>query len=268
MRKAIRGYISLSIIFILLWAGTSFSVPSPSYFAEWDVQGQFKKAEEAVGNRIGDYTLTDQDGKRFQIKGLLDKPVIISLIYTACDYACPMITKHLSDVVKEAGIDLGKRFRILTISFDPEDTPERMRGFGGNFTKDFEGWKFATADRETISGLARDVGLSYTKGDKGFQHLNFFTIVDREGKVYKQVYGIDFKPKSVLKSIDMAIEQKRLWVSLVDILDTIKAFCYTYDAKTGRYMPNLTILVPVMMGAIVQIAIVLLLVYIFRGARV
>src|SRR3990172_8441146 len=223
-----------SFILCIVDAGISFSVPSPSYFAEWDVKDTFGRAEEAIGNRIGDYTLIDQDGKGFQLKGLLDKPLVISFIYATCDYACPLITTHLRDAVREAGGDFGKKFRIITISFAPDDTPDRMRSFGSNFIDGFENWKFATGDEETISMLARDVGLSYMKADKGFQHLNFFTVVDTEGKVYKQIYGIDFKPKAVLESIDMAIEQKKLWVRFINIMDAIKAFCYTYDAKTGR----------------------------------
>ena len=256
-----------SFILCIVDAGISFSVPSPSYFAEWDVKDTFGRAEEAIGNRIGDYTLTDQDGKGFQLKGLLDKPLVISFIYATCDYACPLITTHLRDAVKEAGGDFGKKFRIITISFAPDDTPERMRSFGSNFTDDFENWKFATGDEETISMLARDVGLSYMKADKGFQHLNFFTVVDTEGKVYKHIYGIDFKPKTVLESIDMAIEQKKLWVRFINIMDAMKAFCYTYDAKTGRYVPNFAMLLPVILGAIAQLSIVALLVYIFRRAN-
>ena len=256
-----------SFILCIADAGISFSVPSPSYFAEWDVKDTFGRAEEAIGNHIGDYTLTDQDGKGFQLKGLLDKPLVISFIYATCDYACPLITTHLRDAVREAGDDFGKKFRIITISFAPDDTPDRMRSFGSNFIDSFENWKFATGDEETISMLARDVGLSYTKADKGFQHLNFFTVVDTEGKVYKQIYGIDFKPKTVLESIDMAIEQKKLWVSFINIMDAIKAFCYTYDAKTGRYVPNSAMLLPVILGAIAQLFIVALLVYIFRRAN-
>ncbi|MBI3754518.1 MAG: SCO family protein [Deltaproteobacteria bacterium] len=259
--------ITLFFILFFLERGLSFAVPSPSYFEEWDVKDTFGRAEKAVGNRIGDYTLIDQNGNKFQLKELFDKPLLISFIYATCDYACPMITTHLSEVTREAGSEFGKRFRIITISFDSGDTPERMKNFGSSFIKDFASWKFATADSATVKNLGRDVGLSYLKTDKGFQHLNFFSIIDRSGKVYKQVYGIDFSPKAALKAIDMAAGQKRLWVSFVNIFDTIKAFCYTYDPKTGRYVPNMAMLVPVFLGTVAQTAIVFLLVYIFRGAH-
>src|SRR3989337_3047556 len=256
-----------SFILCIIDAGISFSVPSPSYFAEWDVKDTFGRTEEAIGNRMGYYPLMGRGGRGVQQRGLLNKPLVISFIYATCDYACPLITTHLRDAVKEAGYDFGKKFRIITISFAPDDTSDRMRSFGSNFIDSFENWKFATGDEETISMLARDVGLSYTKVDKVFQHLNFFTVVDTEGKVYKQIYGIDFKPKTVLESIDMAIEQKKLWVRFINIMDAIKAFCYTYDAKTGRNAPHFSLLMPVILGALAQIFIIALLVYIFRRAN-
>lgn len=253
-----------AFILFIVNAEPSFSVPSPSYFAEWDAKSIFGMAEGAIGNHIDDHTLTDQDGRQFRIKELLDKPLIISFVYTTCHLACPMITTHLRDVVNTAGEDFGKRFRIITISFDPDDTPEMMKGFGANFTDNFENWKFAAGDKETISMLAKDVGVSYTKSGKDFQHLNVSTIVDTKGKVYKQIYGIDFKPETVLKFIDMAVEQKKLWVRFANITDTIKAFCYTYDARTGMYVPNSAMLLPVILGALVQVSIVVLLIYLFR----
>lgn len=159
---------------------------------------------------------------------------------------------------------LVKKFRIVTISFDSDDTHEKMKKFAASHATDFNDWKFAVGDRETTVGLARDVGLLYAKvGDK-FRHLNFFTIVDTEGKVYKQVYGKDFKPKTVLKYVNMASEKKHLWVRFVNIFDAIKAFCYTYDAKTGRYIPNYVILLPIVLGIFMQAAIVFLMVHIFR----
>lgn len=263
--NALRLAILIPILFIFVDAWSSFSVPNPSYFAEWDIKDTFSMAEDAVGNHIGDYTLTDEDGNRFTLKGLLDKPLIISFVYTTCPDACPVMTLHLRDAIREAGMDFGKRFRALTISFDPHDTPERMKGFAGNFKGDLKDWKFAVGDREAIIGLARDVGLSYTKEGNRFRHLNFFTIVDKDGKVYKQVYGIDFKPKTVLRYVDMSLNQRDILVHLVNVFDTLKAFCYTYDAKTGRYILNYAILIPVVMGVFVQTAIVILLVYIFRA---
>lgn len=258
---------AMAVLFVFVDVWPSFSVPRPSYFSDWDAKDTFSMAEDAIGNRIGDYTFTDQDGKRFPLKGLLDKPLIISFVYTACPDACPLITVHLRDTVREAGGDFGKKFRVLTISFDPSDTPESMKRFAGGFTDDLKDWKFAVGDRETITRLAGDVGLSYAKEGDRFRHLNFFTIVDKDGKVYKQIYGIDFKPKTVLKYIDMSLNQRDIWVRYVNILDTLKAFCYTYDAKTGRYILNYVILVPLVLGGFGFTATVILLVYIFRAGN-
>ncbi|MBI5892340.1 MAG: SCO family protein [Deltaproteobacteria bacterium] len=268
INKLKKQHLSIILTFAIWFinCGTAIAVSTTS-FSELSNQNILGKAEEAVGRKIGDYTLTNQDGERFHLNSLLDKPLIVSFVYTTCDYACPMITQHLQAAVKEAGRDFGKKFRIVTVSFDPEDTSESVRKFGGNFTNDFKNWLFATADKETIANLVKDVGLSYTKTGSGYQHINLFTIVDTKGTVYKQVYGIDFKPKAVLKTIDMAVEQKRLWVHFANIFDTIKSVCYTYDANTGRYVPNFAMLIPIILGVTTLSAIVFLFVYMLRGNR-
>lgn len=262
----------LALLVLIGSYGEALSMnPGHTSFEELYNQNMLIKAEGAVGRKIGDYTLIDQEGRHFNLNSLLDKPLIISMVYATCDYACPTITMHLKQVVEEAGKDFGGKFRLLTVSFDPNDTPEVMKGFGKGFTDDFKNWLFATGDKETIVNLTRDVGLTYVKVGsedqyKKYQHLNLVTIVDTKGKIYKQLYGVDLKPKTVLKYIDMAIEQRQLWVRLLNIFDTIKTLCYTYDAQ-GRYVPNFALLIPIFLGLIIQIILVFFFVYILRSSR-
>lgn len=229
------------------------------------------KAEEVVGKKLKDHNLVDQDGRTFNLYSLLDRPLLISMIYTRCDFACPTITLHLKRLITKAGKDFGTKFRILTVSFDPEDTPETLKNFGRGFTGgDFSNWIFATGDKETIKAMAREVGLTYVKvsysGKKNyeFQHLNLVTLVDKEGKIYKQIYGVDLQPKRVLRYVDMAIEQKRLWVRFINLMDAIKSLCYTYDSN-GKYVPDFSMLVPIFLGIFIQVAGAIFFIYYFKA---
>lgn len=261
----------LTLLVLIGSYGKALSMnPGYTSFEELYNQNMLIKAEEAVGRKIGDYTLIDQEGRYFNLNSLLDKPLIISMVYATCDYACPTITMHLKRVVEEAGKDFGGKFRLLTVSFDPNDTAQVMKDFGKSFAGDFKNWLFATGDKEAIVNLARNVGLTYVKSGiedlYKYQHLNLVTIVDTKGKIYKQLYGVDLKPKAVLKYIDMSIEQRQLWVRLLNIFDTIKSLCYTYDAQ-GRYVPNFAVLIPIFLGLIIQIILVFFFVYILRSSR-
>ncbi len=50
----------------------------------------------------------------------------------------------------------------------------------------------ASADAATIEALLRDLGFSYRAVAGGFDHVTQTTILDRDGKIYRHVYGDDF----------------------------------------------------------------------------
>lgn len=221
-------------------------------------------SNNAVGKEIGNYTLIDQDGKMFKLKDFASgKPFVINLIYTSCGHICPTITMNLKNAIKDAGRDFGVKFNAITVGFDVEnDTSKRMREYGGNFTDDFKNWKFAASDKETIDKLAKDVGFYYRKIDGGFDHLNLITIIDKNGKVYRQVYGMDFRSEEVLKPVYQSGIGKPYYAKSSDhesrgIINSIVLFCYKYDEKTGQYKLDYPFLIGTALEAIAIISSIL-----------
>ncbi len=269
-----RRLTPLVMILFTLWPSRMAYAMNPGYttFESLYTQNMLVRAEEAVGKRIKNHTLVDQDGRPFKLYDLLDTPLLISMIYIRCDFACPTITLHLKRLATKGGKDFGRKFRILTVSFDPEDTPQTLKEFGKGFTGgDFTNWIFATGDRKTIKALAREVGLTYekvvyanSKERYEFQHLNLVTLVDQKGVVYKQIYGVDLRPRAVFKYIDMAREQDRLWVRFLNVIDAMKSLCYTYDAN-GKYVPDFSMLVPIFLGFFIQIVGAVFFIYYFKA---
>ena len=86
------------------------------------------KANQALGRAIGNYTLVDMNGASLALRDYRGKPLVISLIYTACSSVCPPTTQHVIDAVNEAGRMIGlDRFNVLTVGFDAHnDTPARL----------------------------------------------------------------------------------------------------------------------------------------------
>ena len=227
-------------------------------------QAAFNLSNNAIGKEIGDYMLTDQNGKSFKLKEFAGgKPIVISLIYTSCGHICPTITTNLKNAVKEAGKDFGVKFNAITIGFDIEnDTYKRMKEYGRNFTESFKSWRFAAADKDTIDKLAKDLGFSYKKTTGGFDHLNIVTIVDAKGKIYQHVYGVEFKPEAILGPVYQAGMGKSEYKKSsgfegVGIIDRIVLFCYKYDEKTGQYKLDYPFLIGTAMEAIVILTIIL-----------
>lgn len=228
-----------------------------------------KASYNAVGREIGDYTLIDQEGKPFRIRELLDKPLIISLIYTGCGPVCPTITTHLQDAFRVAGPDFGTKFRALTISFDVEnDRPARMKEYGRNFTDDFAKWRFAAADQKTIDRITKDLGFYYKKLATGFDHINMVTIVDQKGRIYQQVYGFDFKPEDVLDPVYQSMKLIKAPQSRsLSLTDKITLFCYKYDETTGRYRLDYGLLITLGVGSLFQVATMGVIIYLVWGKK-
>ena len=94
-------------------------------------------ANESIGKKPGNYTLIDQDGNRFSLSEYIGKPLIINFVYTNCSHVCHISTAILAGIVDDMTRELGQKVNILTVSFDYEtDTAERMKEYGGNFTKE------------------------------------------------------------------------------------------------------------------------------------
>src|SRR5215471_14387811 len=65
------------------------------------------------------------------IKG---KIVAIDLIYTTCEYACPLETARMVQVQKKLGSRVGSDIFFYSISIDPaHDTPEVLRAYMEKF---------------------------------------------------------------------------------------------------------------------------------------
>ncbi len=225
-------------------------------------------AQSAVGRYLGDYSFVDQDGRAFRLSEYAGKPVVISFVYTACGESCPALIVKLRDTLKEAG-GLGTEYKALTIGFDPEnDTPAKLKAYGGSFAGDFKNWRLATADKETLDKFTKDAGFYLKKTDQGFEHLNLVTIVDPGGRVFEQLYSYELRPEKILSIVRGPFtppeKPYRKSIEKAGFIERLKLFCSSYDPKTGRYVIDYTQPIGFALAVIAQLALGFVLFYIFR----
>jgi len=209
--------------------------PGPAY----DEAAALALSQAAIGRTVGDFTFLDGKGQEIALGALRGKPVVISLIYTSCYHICPTVTSNLDKVVRVARDALGEDgFSVLTIGFDtPNDTPDRMRVFAGQRGIDSDDWHFVSASAETLRGLSSDVGFSYFSSPKGFDHMIQATVLDGEGKVYRQIYGMAPEPPALVEPLKEIVWGKQVAATpLGGWINNIKLFCTVYDPTTGMYM--------------------------------
>jgi protein SCO1 len=115
-------------------------------------------------NYFPNVTLTTHDGRQVKfyddlIKG---KTVAIDLIYTTCQYACPLETARLAQVQKLLGDRMGKDVFFYSITIDPEhDTPDVLKDYAEKYHAG-PGWIFLTGKQEDIDLISKKLGL-YTE---------------------------------------------------------------------------------------------------------
>lgn len=241
---------------------------APSAF---DDKAALAASQAAIGRALGDYTLVTGEGRRVRLNDYRGKPLVVSLVYTSCYHICPTTTQHLAQVVRKARAALGpESFRVLTIGFDSaRDTPEAMRRFARQQGVDIAGWEFASADPATLEALTADLGFLYRASPHGFDHLIQATVVDAEGRVYRQVYGMQFATPLLVEPLkELVFGTPRTDSLLAGLANRIKLFCTVYDAANDRYRFGYSLFIGMVIGATSILLVGVFLVREWRRARI
>ncbi|NJO32387.1 MAG: SCO family protein [Rhodospirillales bacterium] len=210
-------------------------------------------SQQAIGRTLGDHRFIDAKGTRLALGELRGKPLVISLIYTSCTHVCPMITQRLRLAVEEAQRVIGyDRFNVITVGFDVlNDTPMRMAAFARAQGVDLPSWRLLSGDEASVSALARDLGFTYAASGGGFLHVAQTTIVDSNGRVYRQVYGDDFPIPIFMEPLKEAVYGTvGSLTSLSSLVDRVRFLCTVYDPNQGRYRISYAIAMGLLAGLI------------------
>lgn len=244
----------LGVIWFLLFVMSSIGSHAQTYTGRTftpDQQQALKLSQAVIGNNTGGYIFTDHDRRRIDFTSYRGKPLLVSFIFTSCHHVCPMITKNLAAKVDLAREALGtESFHVVTIGFDTAvDTPERMRYFASQRGIDFEGWDFLSADAATIQSATRDMGFTFTPSASGFDHLAQTTLLDAEGKVYRQIYGINYELPVLVEPLkELVFGKQRQLSKMSEWVNGIRLFCTLYDPASGRYYFDYSIFIGVAIG--------------------
>ncbi len=228
-------------------------------------------SQAAIGRHLADYRLRDVHGQAFDLSRLRGKPLVVSMIYTSCHHICPMITRNLGETAEVAREALGEdSFSVVTVGFDWKvDTPERMRQFaaqhGAHNTAD---WHFLAADADTVDALAENLGFLFFASPKGFDHLTQTTIIDDDGTIYRQVYGVDIETQALVEPLKELVFNTPRSAGLIEHwISTLKLFCTVYDPNSDRYRFDYSIFMTIIVGILCLGAIATFIVREWRNAR-
>jgi protein SCO1/2 len=222
----------------------------------FDEKAALKESQAAIGREIGGYALRDANGAAVRLDELRGKPLVVHFVYTGCFQVCPASTQFLAKAVAEAERTLGRgAFRVATVGFNlPFDTPQAMKEFGRKFGIASPEWLFLSPQADTLNQLTADFGFRYEPTAAGFDHLLQVSILDQQGRIYRQVYGDSFEvPLFVGPLLELAQHRPVPPGNVQAFLEQVKLLCTVYDPAAGRYRLNYVVLIELLVGASVML---------------
>jgi protein SCO1/2 len=185
---------------------------------------------------------TAPDGRPVALGDLLapSRPAVLALVYYDCPMLCGLVLGGLATSMRQTGLELGKDFDAITLSFDPRETSrlaaERQRtylsraGFPGKEAH----WPFLTGGEPEIRAVADAVGFRYAwdEESKQFAHAAAVLVLTPDGRVSRYLYGIDYPARDLRLALVEAAEG-RVGTSF----DRLMLTCFRYDPASRRYAP-------------------------------
>lgn len=213
-------------------------------------------SQRVIGKRIDDFTLLDRNARTRSLAVLADKPLLVSVVYTACVHSCSVTTRHLEIAVKRARAVLGRdAFAVATIGFDvPVDSPETMREYARRYSVDEPEWYFLSTDRpRTMKALLDQLGFSYAPSSAGYDHVVQATLIDEQLRIHRQVYGETFDLPQLIEPLkDLVWDRPASEQGFLErLLNRVRLFCTVYDAGGDRYVFDYSLFVGIAIGALV-----------------
>ncbi len=197
--------------------------------------------DERLGETI-DLSLTfhDRNGRKVTLDELLDdeKPTIFAPVYYTCPSLCTLILDGSRDLINELDLELGNDYRVVNVSFNPDNTPELARDKAAGYIATLndpepaDHWYFLTGDEDAITRFMSGIGFRYKKIEDLYSHASVVVLASPEGKITRYVYGVDYDPKTVRMALVEAADGK-----VGTTLDRILIYCFKYDPLAGKYVP-------------------------------
>jgi protein SCO1/2 len=199
------------------------------------------EVEEHPGAQLpAGLAFVDQDGRAVQLGDYFHegKPILLVLAYLRCPMLCDLVLHGVVASVARQGLAVGRDFRALTVSFDPDDTPAAAALKQGSLLQALNrpearaGWPFLVGKRPEIDRLAERLGFPYVHDAKTdeYAHPAVAFVLTPDGRISRYLYGVQFRPLDVRLALDEAAHGR-----IGGVVDRVLLTCFRYDPASRRY---------------------------------
>ena len=220
-----------------------------------------------------DLVFRDETGREVKLGQYFGhKPVVLAFVYYDCPMLCTQVLNGMVTSFRVLPFQMSKEFDVVTISFDPRETPElaqkkkkvyvdylpeKMRANAAN------GWHFLTGDQANIDKITDAAGFRYRWDDKTeqFAHASAIMVTTPSGKLSRYYYGIEYPARDLRLGLIESSANK-----IGSPVDQLLLYCYHYDPATGKYGAVVMNIMRIA-GVITLVVILAMLLLLGRTAR-
>lgn len=224
-------FIILFILFNNAFAQEDSNAPKPEV-------GIFERLGETIPDGI---ILTNESGQQVDVKSLITKPTVFSLVYFRCPGICSPLLNGVSTVIDKTNLEPGKDYDLITISFDPTEDYKLAAGKKESYLENLDrkipadSWRFLTGDSANIKKIADALGFKFQKQENDYMHGASIMLVSPDGKIARYLYGVEYLPFDFKMAVTEASEGK-----VIPSINKIMKMCFSFDPEGRKYVLNVT----------------------------
>jgi protein SCO1 len=166
------------------------------------------------------------------------KPIILTFVYYECPMLCTEVLNGLESSLRVLNETVGKEFDVITVSFDPKETPVLAAGKKQAYLERYkrpeaeQGWHFLTGDQASIDALTKAAGFHYVwdEASHQFAHASGIIVTTPTGKVSRYFMGIEHSPRDIKFALIESSNEK-----IGTLAERVLLYCYHYDPVKGNY---------------------------------
>jgi len=218
-----------------------------------------------------DLVFRDETGQSVRLGDYFGKrPLILNLVYYQCPMLCGEVLSGLTSSLRILKFDVGKDFDVLTVSFNPRETPAIAAAKKAEYINRYgrpgaaQGWHFLTGPQESIDALTKAAGFQYQydPATGQFAHATAIAVLTPQGKIAQYYYGVEYAPKDLRLGLVQASNNK-----IGNLVDEVLLYCYHYDPAVGKYGAVITRILRLSAAATILLIGMMLAVLMRRSPR-
>jgi len=223
--------------------------------------GLFEHLDDTIPLHLPFY---NEKGDTVKLGDYINKPTVLSFVYFDCPGLCNPLLDGVNDIVGKTDLVLGVHYDVLTISFNPGDSPskaaDKKRNFSTNINeKTSMHWNYLVGDSASVNAILNAVGFKVKKVGVDYLHPSAIMLVSPDGKLTRYLYGTYFLPFDFKMAVTEASKNQSR-----PTINRVLEYCFSYDPQGQKYKLQIT---KISATIIIFFAVVLFLILIIKRKK-